>query len=405
MEPVMKKVVLAFSGGLDTTFCAVYLREELGYEVITATVDTGGFSPEELKRIEESAARLKVLRHHTIDGRSFVYDRFISYVIRGNALRGNVYPLSVGAERVAQAVEVGRIANEEQAEAVAHGSTGAGNDQIRFDVAFGVLVPDKVILAPIRSLGWTRKQEAEWLKERGIAVNLNVQDYSINEGLWGTTIGGKETHDSWEFPPESVFKKTRSLDEVSGQPREVQIGFERGLPVTLDGEAGEGVAVIEKLNRLAGEYGIGRGVHIGDTIMGIKGRIVFEAPAPMLLIAAHRELEKLVLSKQQRFWKDHLGQVYGDMLHEGLYFDPVMRDIEALIDSSQRLVTGATRLRLLRGTSMVIGVRSKYSLMKSEQAVYGEEQRLWDWRDAEGFSKIYGIPSKLHGLRNGESIE
>jgi len=401
----MKKVVLAFSGGLDTTFCAVYLREELGYEVITVTVDTGDFSGDELRRIEERAKSLQVSRHYSIDGRAFVYDKFISYIVKGNALRGNVYPLSVGAERVAQAVEVGKVAKEQGAEAVAHGSTGAGNDQIRFDVALGVLAPDKLILAPIRSLGWSRKKEAEWLKKRGVEVMLEVQDYSINEGLWGTTIGGKETHDSWEFPPETVFRKTKALREVPDRPREIQIGFEKGLPVSLDGSERGGVELIEELNRLAGEYGIGRGVHIGDTIMGIKGRIVFEAPAPMLVIASHRELEKLVLSKQQRFWKDHLGQVYGDMLHEGLYFDPVMRDIEALIDSSQRCVTGDTRVRLHGGTYMVIGVRSDFSLMKRDLAVYGEQQSLWDWRDAEGFSRVYGVPSRLHSLLSGEHAE
>jgi argininosuccinate synthase len=401
----MKKVVLAFSGGLDTSFCAVYLREELGYEVLTVTVDTGGFSPEELGRIEERARSLKAVEHFSIDGRGFVYDTFITYIIKGNSLRGNVYPLSVGAERVAQAVEVGRVAKDVGAEAVAHGSTGAGNDQIRFDVALGVLVPDKQILAPVRSLGWSRKQEAEWLQKRGVEVSLEVQDYSINEGLWGTTIGGRETHDSWEFPPDSVFRKTKNLDDTPREPREIRIGFEKGLPVSLEGSRGDAVKRIEELNRIAGEYGIGRGVHIGDTIMGIKGRIVFEAPAPMLLIAAHRELEKLVLSKQQRFWKDHLGQVYGDMLHEGLYFDPVMRDIEALIDSSQRRVTGETRVRLHRGTYLVTGVRSDASLMRKKLAVYGEQQQLWDWRDAEGFSRIYGIPSRLYRLMEEESAE
>jgi argininosuccinate synthase len=401
----MKKVVLAFSGGLDTTFCAVYLREELGYEVVTVTVNTGGFSKEELKSIEERAGKLKVSKHYSIDGREFVYGRFISYIIKGNSLRGNIYPLSVGAERVAQAVEVGRIAKKVNAETVAHGSTGAGNDQIRFDVALGVLVPDREILAPIRSLGWSRKQEAQWLQERGVEVELEVQDYSINEGLWGTTIGGKETHDSWEFPPEGVFRKTRNADDTPPDLREVVIGFEQGLPLSLDGKAGKGVQVVEELNQIAGEYGIGRGVHIGDTIMGIKGRIVFEAPAPILVISAHRELEKLVLSKNQRFWKDHLGQVYGDMLHEGLYFDPVMRDIEALIDSSQQRVSGDVRIQLYRGNYLATGVRSKHSLMKRDLAVYGEEQKLWDWRDAEGFSRIYGIPSKLHSMLDGDFKE
>jgi argininosuccinate synthase len=401
----MKKVVLAFSGGLDTSFCAIYLREELGYEVITASVNTGGFSEEEQKRIEERAGELKVAKHFSIDGRRFVFDQFISYIIKGNSLRGNIYPLSVGAERVAQAIEVGRIAKEVHAEAVAHGSTGAGNDQIRFDVALGVLVPDKEIVAPIRTLGWSRKQEAQWLQEHGVDVDLEIQDYSINEGLWGTTIGGKETHDSWEFPPERVFKKTRHADDVPEEARDVVIGFEQGLPLSLDGKRGQGVEIVEELNAIAGEYGIGRGVHIGDTIMGIKGRIVFEAPAPVLVIAAHRELEKLVLSKNQRFWKNHLGQVYGDMLHEGLYFDPVMRDIEALIDSSQKRVSGDVRIRLHRGNYLVTGVRSKASLMKGNLAVYGEQQQLWDWRDAEGFSKIYGIPSKLYSMLEGDVEE
>jgi argininosuccinate synthase len=398
----MKKVVLAFSGGLDTSFCAIYLREELGYDVVTVAVNTGGFSEDEQRRIEERARELNVAQHYTIDGRSFVYDQFITYIIKGNSLRGNIYPLSVGAERVAQAIEVGRIAKEENAEAVAHGSTGAGNDQIRFDVAFGVLVPDMEILAPIRSLGWSRKQEAQWLQERGVEVKLEIQDYSINEGLWGTTIGGKETHNSWEFPPDSVFKKTAGVDDTPDRPREVVVGFEQGLPLSLDGKRGSGVEIVEELNGIAGEYGIGRGVHIGDTIMGIKGRIVFEAPAPMLVIAAHRELEKLVLSKNQRFWKNHLGQVYGDMLHEGLYFDPVMRDIEALIDSSQKRVTGEARLRLYRGSYLVTGVKSSYSFMKQDLAVYGEQQQLWDWRDAEGFSRIYGIPSMLYSMLEGD---
>jgi argininosuccinate synthase len=398
----MEKVVLAFSGGLDTTFCAVYLKEELGYEVISVTVDTGGFSDDELGRIQKRAHSLGVRKHYTVDSRHMVFDKFISNIIRGNALRGNTYPLSVGAERVAQAIEVGKIAKKERASTVAHGSTGAGNDQIRFDVALGVLLPDRKILSPIRSLGWSRAQEASWLEERGVTVDHEVTDYSINEGLWGTTIGGKETHNSWDFPPDSVFKKTKNVEETPVQPRDIEIGFEKGLPNSLDGKSKGGIEIIYELNRIAGEYGIGRGVHIGDTILGIKGRIVFEAPAPIILIAAHRDLEKLVLSKLQRFWKDHLGQVYGDLLHEGLYFDPVMRDIESLLLSSQTRVCGFARLRLHRGSFLVTGVRSDYSLMRRDVAVYGEEQKLWDWRDAEGFSKIYGIPSRLHSIDNNK---
>jgi argininosuccinate synthase len=397
-EGNMKKVVLAFSGGLDTSFCAVFLREELGYDVISVTVDTGGFSKEELKDIEKRAKQLGVKEHLTIDGTRFVYDSFISYIIRGNSLRGNVYPLSVGAERVAQAIEVSRAAIKQKAQAVAHGSTGAGNDQIRFDVAFSVLVPEKELVTPIRDLGLSREEEARWLQERGVEVEAEVKDYSINEGLWGTTIGGKQTHDSWDFPPDTVFKHTKSVRSVDLPEREVVISFKEGLPAEIDGEPLSGVDAVKRLNSMAGGYGIGRGVHVGDTILGIKGRIVFEAPAPIILIAAHRELEKLVLSKNQRFWKDHLGQVYGDMLHEGLYFDPVMRDIEAMIDSSQRAVTGRTRARLLPGSFIVTGTESPHSLMKSDLATYGEVQQLWDRRDAEGFSRIYGIPAKLYGL-------
>lgn len=398
----MKKVALAFSGGLDTSFCAVYLKEELGYDVISVTVDTGGFSKEELGKIEQRAKELGVYKHYTVDGRDFVYEKFISYIIKGNALRGNTYPLSVGAERVAQAIEVCRIALKEAAEAVAHGSTGAGNDQIRFDVAFSVLLPEHRIITPIRSLGWSRSDEAQWLKSKGFPVELGVRDYSINEGLWGTTIGGKETHDSWDFPPESVFRGTAPLEKTPDDPKYITVEFKEGLPVSLDGKNMKGIELVSVLNRQAGDHGIGRGVHLGDTILGIKGRIVFEAPAPIILVTTHRELEKLVLSKNQRFWKDHLGQVYGNMLHEGLYFDPVMRDIEAMIDSSQSRVSGFAKIKMHKGNFLVQGIKSKHSLMKSDLATYGEVQKLWDSRDAEGFCKIYGISSKLYSIVNRE---
>ncbi|MFW6182144.1 MAG: hypothetical protein ACOC8N_10365, partial [Spirochaetota bacterium] len=298
-------------------------------------------------------------------------------------------------------------------------------DQVRFDVALSVLVPGLELVTPVRSLGWTREQEASWLRERGVEVDASVRDYSVNEGLWGTTIGGRETHDPWLFPPEEVFTRTAGAaseeagtgragggaaagkgPEAREEPaagegpaagaREIVVGFREGLPVSLDGRQLDGVALVTELNRTAGACGVGRGVHIGDTIMGIKGRIVFEAPAPLILIQAHRELEKLVLSGRQRFWKDHLGQVYGDMLHEGLFFDPLMRDLEAMIDSSQRRVTGEARVRLRGGALLVTGVRSPHSVMARQKASYGETQALWDHRDAEGFSRIYGVPSILY---------
>ncbi len=401
----MKKVVLAFSGGLDTSFCAVYLKEELGYEVITVTADTGGFSKDELKYIEQRAKNLGVLKHITIDAKTYVYENFISYIIKANSMRGGVYPLSVGAERVAQAIEVVKVAKNENAEAIAHGSTGAGNDQVRFDVAFSVLAPELKIITPIRSLGWSREEEANWLKSRGIEVDSTVKDYSYNEGLWGTTIGGKQTHDPWDFPPEEVFVKTKNEKDAPDKSQEIVIGFEKGLPVSINEKRMAGIEIIQELNSIGGRYGIGRGVHIGDTIFGIKGRIIFEAPAPIMIITAHRELEKLILTKNQRFWKDHIGQVYGDMLHEGLYFDPVMRDFEAMIDSSQQYIQGEARIILKPGHFMVTGVRSPNSMIRRDLATYGEVQNLWDWRDAEGFCKIYGIPQKLFNLVNRKKEE
>ncbi len=401
----MKKAILAFSGGLDTSFCALYLKEELGYDVITVTVDTGGFTEEELENIKKRADELKVLKHYTIDAKSFVYDNFISYIIKANSMRGGVYPLSVGAERVAQAIEVVKIAKKEKADALAHGSTGAGNDQVRFDVSFNVLAPELKILTPVRSLGWSRTQEADWLRSRGIEIDPTVQDYSYNEGLWGTTIGGKQTHDPWDFPPEDVFIKTSPKKDSKKESMEVIIDFEKGLPTSLNNKKMKGIEIIQYLNELAGKWGIGRGVHIGDTIFGIKGRIIFEAPAPIILITAHKELEKLVLSKQQRFWKDHLGQVYGDMLHEAQYFDPVMRDIEALIDSSQKYVKGSARVLLKDGSFLVTGVKSPNSMIKKDLATYGEVQKLWDWRDAEGFCKVYGIPQRLFNIVNTSFVK
>ena len=402
---MMKKAVLAFSGGLDTSFCALYLKEELGYNVVTVTVDTGGFSKDELKKIEKRAKELNVSKHYTIDAKDFVYKNFISYIIKANSMRGGVYPLSVGAERVAQAIEVVKIANKENADALAHGSTGAGNDQVRFDVSFSVLAQNIKIITPIRTLGWSRQQEADWLKSRGIEIDPTVKDYSYNEGLWGTTIGGKQTHDPWDFPPEEVFIKTASPENLSENSIEVTVDFEEGLPISLNGKNMDGIEIIQELNTLAGKWGIGRGIHIGDTIFGIKGRIIFEAPAPIILITSHKELEKLSMSKQQRFWKDHLGQVYGDMLHEAQYFDPVMRDIEAMIDSSQKYVKGTAKVLFRERSFMVTGVKSSHSMIKTNLATYGEVQKLWDWRDAEGFCKVYGIPQRLFNMVNSDFID
>jgi argininosuccinate synthase len=390
----MKKAVLAFSGGLDTSFCVLYLQEQ-GYEVVTVTVDTGGFTVDELAVIEARALDLGASAHHTLDGKRALYDQMVSYIVKGNVLRGGVYPLSVGPERVIQAAEVVRIAREVGAEAVAHGSTGAGNDQVRFDVAVRTLAPELEIISPIRDQGMTRSEEAAHLQAHGVPVDAETRAYSVNQGMLGTTIGGKETKSSWGVPPDGVYPTVVPIDEAPDAPAEFVIGFEAGLPVSLDGETLDGLALMAQLDALGARHGVGKAIHLGDTIMGIKGRIALEAPAPLILITAHRELEKLVLTKQQAFWKNHLADVYGNLLHEGQYFDPVMRDIEALIDSSQRRVTGEVQVKLHKGNVVVTGVRSPYSLLDQAVATYGEENVLWDGRDARGFCKIYGVQAML----------
>jgi argininosuccinate synthase len=399
----MRKLVLAFSGGLDTTFCAVWLRETTGAEVVTVCVDTGGFTRAEIAAVEERARSLGIADHRTVDGRQAVYDRFVSYLIKGNSLRGGVYPMSVGAERVVQAEEVVRVAHEVGAEAVAHGSTGAGNDQVRFDVAIRALDPRLGILTPIRDLNWSREQESEWLAERGVHVPKKTVAYSVNVGLFGTTIGGKETHDTWAVPPESVYAATVSPTEARNEPEELVIAFEAGLPTAIDGRRLGGVALVQALNERAGPHGVGRGIHVGDTILGLKGRLAFEAPAPLILVKAHRELEKLVQTKWQAFWRETVGSFYGGHLHEGLYYDPVMRDLEAFLDSANRHVTGEVRVRLYRGSYDVVGTRSPATLFAREVATYGEGARAWTGEDAAGFSKIYGIPSMLAALRDRRS--
>ncbi|HAH05789.1 MAG TPA: argininosuccinate synthase [Elusimicrobia bacterium] len=393
-------VVLAFSGGLDTTFCLLWLKETLGARVVTATVDTGGFSEAELKGIEERALALGAERHHALDAQEELFERFAKVLIQGNILRGRVYPLSVAAERVLHADRVARLALELGADALAHGSTGAGNDQVRFDGVFRALAPGLPIHAPIRSLGWTREAEVAWLAERGVKIPPKTAAYSVNAGLWGTTVGGRETHDPWVSVPESAYPAP--AEGLRSEPVEVVVSFEAGVPVALDGRRLPGAALVGELHALGRAFGLGRGVHLGDTVLGIKGRIGFEAPAPLLLIFAHQELEKLVLTRWQGFWKNQLADFYGQLLHEGLYFDPVMRDIEALISSSQQRVCGETRLRLAPGRFEVGGVRSPFSLAAVQSAAYGETSRLWSGEEAAGFAKLHGLSMSL-ALRAGSA--
>jgi argininosuccinate synthase len=383
-----KHAVLAFSGGLDTSFCVIWLKEQ-GYRVTTVTVDTGGFSMDELARIEALSPRLGASAHRTVDARALLFDRYLRFLLAGNVLRGNAYPLSVSAERVAQAAAVVAVATEVGASALAHGSTGAGNDQVRFDVAFRALAPELEVITPIRALKLSRQQETDWLAERGVTFPAKTTAYSINEGMWGASVGGRETLNSWDALPEAVYPGG-ALDPARA-PRTILIGFERGIPTSLDAEHLAPVELVQELNSVGRPYGIGRGVHLGDTILGIKGRVGFEAPAATLLIQAHRELEKLVLTGKQQFWKDALGNLYGQLLHEGHFFDPVARDVEAFLASSQAAVTGEVRVALMPRASVVEGVRSPHSMMDPRIASYGEANHMWDGAEAAGFAKLYGV--------------
>ncbi|PSR02115.1 MAG: argininosuccinate synthase [Bacteroidetes bacterium SW_8_64_56] len=372
-------IVLAFSGGLDTSFCVPYLHETYDAPVHTVTVDTGGLTDAD----------------RAVDGRTPLYDDHLSYLIKGNVLRGGVYPLCVGPERIVQARAVADVAQAVGASTIAHGSTGAGNDQVRFDVALQLADETLDVIAPIRSLGLSREESTAFLEERGVEVPDDTTDYSINRGLWGTTIGGKETLTAEKPLPEDAYPDTVAPADAPDAPQTLTVTFDEGLPVAIDGESLSGVALVEALNETGGAHGVGRDIHVGDTILGIKGRIGFEAPAAQILITAHRELEKVVLSKQQQVQKQKLGDLYGRLLHEGQYFDPVMRDIEAFLDHSQDVVSGTVTVKLFKGRAQVQGVDSPHSMFDADTATYGEENALWDGRDAEGYTTLAAVPSLL----------
>ena len=392
MSTTTTSTLLAFSGGLDTSFCVLWLREQ-GREVHTVTVDTGGFDAAELARIEKLARDLGAATHTTIDAREELFRDYLRFLLAGNVLRGGVYPLSVSAERVCQARRVVAHALQLGVSALAHGSTGAGNDQVRFDVAFRTLAPGLEIITPIRDLALSRAEERSYLAERGFEFPDKIQQYSLNEGMWGTSIGGKETHDSWQHLPDAAYPGGEIDPALPSHS--LVVGFTKGVPTSVDSTPANAVTLIEKLNTLGGKYGIGRGLHLGDTILGIKGRVGFEAPAAQMLITAHRELEKLVLSGKQMFWKEQLGNLYGTLLHEGQFFDPLARDVEAFLTSSQTVVTGEVRLRLHPRSFVVEGVRSPHSLMNSAVASYGEATSLWTGAEAAAFAKVFGVPQML----------
>lgn len=397
-----KKVILAFSGGLDTSFCAFYLKKK-GYEVITMTVDTGGFSKKDHENISKQSKLAGASKHYFIDGKNELYEKIVSYIIKGNILRGGVYPLSAGPERLIIATKLVEIAKKENVSAVAHGSTAAGNDQVRFDVTIKVLAPKLKIIAPIRSLSITRNEEMNILKKYGVPFDESKKDYSINQGMLGITIAGKETKGSWNSPSDEIYPIS-SIEKAPNTGEEIIINFEKGLPTHINNNPMTGIEIMKHLNNLGAKHGVGKGIHLGNTILGIKGRIAFAAPASLILIKAHKELEKLVLTKWQLFWKDTLTEAYGNFLHEALYFDPVIKDIEALIDSSQKKVTGQVKVKLIKGNIIVVGYKSPYSLMDQKVATYGEENNFWTGQEAAGFSKIYGLQSILAQKANAKKI-
>ena len=386
------KVVLAFSGGLDTSFCVPYLKNEKGLEVHTVMVNTGGFSDEEAKAIEARALSLGAASHKTVNAVDTYYSKGIKYLIFGNILKNATYPLSVSSERVFQALEVLEHVKEIGAAYVAHGSTGAGNDQVRFDIVFEVLAPEVEIIAPVREHGFTRQYEIDYLQSHGFDFSWEKAKYSINQGLWGTSIGGVETLSSDGWLPEEAYptKVTKTGTE------HVKIGFRKGEPVSLNGVEMSPVEVIKALSEVAGPYGIGRDIHIGDTIIGIKGRVGFEAAAPMIIIKAHHLLEKHTLTKGQLYWKEQIAGWYGQQMHEAMYLDPVMRDMEAMMDSMEENVTGEVEVALMPYHFSVLGCTSEHDLMSSKFGAYGEVNKSYTGRDVIGFTKVIANPLKIY---------
>lgn len=388
-----QKIVLGFSGGLDTSFCVKYLTEDLNYEVHSIIVNTGGFGAEELKIIEAHAYRLGVSSHTTVDARDDYYNSIIRYLVFGNVLKNDTYPLSVSAERVIQAMKIAEHVKLLDAKAVAHGSTGAGNDQVRFDMIFHIMIPDVKILTPVRDLKLSRSQEIDYLKEKGVQMNFEKAEYSINKGLWGTSIGGKETLQSNGWIPEAAWPTQLTAHD----PSEVKLHFVKGeLTGVNDKKFPKPVAAIEYLQQIASPYAIGRDIHVGDTIIGIKGRVGFEAAAPMLIIKAHQALEKHVLTKWQITIKKQLSDFYGTWVHEGQLMDPVMRDIESYLKSSQANVTGTVFVQLMPYRYLILGIESPYDLMNSAFGSYGEMNKTWSGDDVRGFSKIFGNQASMY---------
>lgn len=393
------KVILAFSGGLDTSFCVKYLKEDRGMEVHSALVDTGGFSPEELKAIEAKAYSLGVESHVTLDVVEDYYQDCIKYLVYGNVLKNNTYPLSVSAERVFQATAVAKYAQKLGAKAIAHGSTGAGNDQVRFDVVFRILVPECEVITPIRDLQLSREAEIDYLKSKGVVQEWHKSTYSINKGLWGTSVGGKETLTSNGYLPEEAWP----TQLTKSTPEKISLQFKNGEFVGIDGELFEGsVAAIRALTERSSAFAIGRDIHVGDTIIGIKGRVGFEAAAPLMIIKAHHSLEKHVLTKHQLYWKQNIGDMYGTLLHEGQFLEPVMRNFETFLSDTQDQVTGTVHVQMAPYHFYILGIESENDLMSSVFGAYGEMNKAWTGDDVRGYSKIVSNQTMIHRKVNNQ---
>lgn len=387
------KVVLGFSGGLDTSFCVKYLHEDQGYDVHSIIVNTGGFTEEELKQVEEHAYRLGVKTHTAVNAVKSYYDSILKYLIYGNVLKNNTYPLSVSAERLSQALYIAEHVRTLNADAVAHGSTGAGNDQVRFDMIFHIMIPGIPVITPIRDLKLSRENEITYLKDKGVEMNFEKSMYSINKGLWGTSVGGRETLSSNGMLPEEAWPTQVTKWDFE----EVRLHFEKGeLKKVNDKKFHHPSEAIQYVQTIAGPFGIGRDIHVGDTIIGIKGRVGFEAAAPMVILKAHHALEKHVLTKWQLNWKDQMSQFYGNWLHEGQILDPVMRDIEVFLENSQRNVTGDVFVQLMPYRFQVTGIESPYDLMSSKFGKYGEMNTGWSGDDVRGFSRIFGNQTMIY---------
>lgn len=393
MEGTKKKVVVAYSGGLDTSYTVMYLAKELGYEVYAACADTGGFSPAQLKANEENAYKLGAKHYVTLDVTQEYYAKSLKYMIYGNVLRNGTYPISVSSERIFQAIAIARYANEVGADAIAHGSTGAGNDQVRFDMTFLVMAPGVEILTLTRDNALSRDEEIEYLRSNGFVADFTKMKYSYNVGIWGTSICGGEILDPKQGLPDSAYLKQVEKDGKE----EMRIEFKHGEIVAVNGKAFDNkIEAIRYIESIAAPYGIGRDMHVGDTIIGIKGRVGFEAAAPMVIINAHKFLEKYTLSKWQQYWKDQVANWYGMFLHESQYLEPVMRDIEAMLESSQRNVNGTVIVELRPLSMFMVGVDSPDDLVKTKFGEYGEMQKGWTADDAKGFIKVLSTPLRVY---------